>query len=191
MRRIMLIMIGVLWLGQAIAGGLATDEHPANGLEQTKRNASQDYRLGTGDKISINVYGEDDMSMQLKVGKSGIVNFSYIGEVQLTGRTPREIETEIEDRLRGDYVLNPMVTVSLEAFRLFYISGEVKRPNGYEYQPRMTVEQAVAMAGGFTDRADQSGINVRTGANLQLVEDVELTYPVNPGDTVIIEQSFF
>ncbi len=71
------------------------------------------------------------------------------------------------------------------------IAGEVEQPNGYEYQPRLTVEQAIAMAGGFTDRADKGDINIRSGSTLELIEDVELTHPVNPGDTVIVEQSFF
>ncbi|ASC57412.1 capsular biosynthesis protein [Vibrio vulnificus] len=160
--------------------------------QKEQRDASlDDYHLGTGDKIEIIVYGEDDLSMKLKIGKAGLVNFPYIGEVKLTGRTPSEIETEIEKRLRGDYLLNPMVTVNLESFRLFYISGEVEQPNGYEYQPRLTVEQAIAMAGGFTDRADKGDINIRSGSTLELIEDVELTHPVNPGDTVIVEQSFF
>ena len=84
-----------------------------------------------------------------------------------------------------------MVTVSIEAFRKFFISGEVANPNGYEFQPGLTVEQAIAMAGGFTDRSDRDGINIRLAATNELIEDVGPTYPVGPGDVVIIEQSFF
>ncbi len=150
-----------------------------------------DYLLGTGDRIEIIVYGEPDMSMKFKVSKSGVVNFPYIGEVVIAGRTPSAIETEIEERLRGDYLLNPMVTINMESFRLFYIFGEVTSPNGYEFQPRLTVEQAIAIAGGFTDRADRDDISIRSGATNEVIEDVELTHPVQPGDTVIVEQSFF
>ncbi len=150
-----------------------------------------DYLLGTGDIIDIIVYGEPDMSMKFKVGKAGVVNFPYIGEVQISGRTPSSIEQEIEERLKGDYLVNPMVTINMEMFRLFYVSGEVTSPNGYEYRPALTVEQAIAIAGGFTDRADRDDINIRHGDSNELIEDVELTYPVRPGDTVIIEQSFF
>lgn len=150
-----------------------------------------DYLLGTGDRIEIIVYGEPDMSMKFKVSKSGVVNFPYIGEVIIAGRTPSAIETEIEERLRGDYLLNPMVTINMEYFRLFYIFGEVTSPNGYEFQPRLTVEQAIAIAGGFTDRADRDDISIRSGATNEVIEDVELTHPVQPGDTVIVEQSFF
>jgi len=150
-----------------------------------------DYFLGTGDRIEIIVYGEPDMSMKFKVSKSGVVNFPYIGEVVIAGRTPSAIETEIEERLRGDYLLNPMVIINMESFRLFYIFGEVTSPNGYEFQPRLTVEQAIAIAGGFTDRADRDDISIRSGATNEVIEDVELTHPVQPGDTVIVEQSFF
>ncbi|WP_347368266.1 polysaccharide biosynthesis/export family protein [Vibrio vulnificus] len=191
MQRVLLLIFSLLWLGQGMAETLDAPSSPQV-IQKEQRDASlDDYLLGTGDKIEIIVYGEDDLSMKLKIGKAGLVNFPYIGEVKLTGRTPSEIETEIENRLRGDYLLNPMVTVNLESFRLFYISGEVEQPNGYEYQPRLTVEQAIAMAGGFTDRADKGDINIRSGSTSELIEDVELTHPVNPGDTVIVEQSFF
>ncbi|HAS6060620.1 TPA: polysaccharide export protein [Vibrio vulnificus] len=191
MQRVLLLIFSLLWLGQGIAETLDAPSSPQVTQKESRDASLDDYHLGTGDKIEIIVYGEDDLSMKLKIGKAGLVNFPYIGEVKLTGRTPSEIETEIENRLRGDYLLNPMVTVNLESFRLFYISGEVEQPNGYEYQPRLTVEQAIAMAGGFTDRADKGDINIRSGSTLELIEYVELTHPVNPGDTVIVEQSFF
>ncbi|AMG12493.1 polysaccharide export protein [Vibrio vulnificus] len=191
MQRVLLLIFSLLWLGQGMAETLDAPSSPQVTQKEQRDASLDDYHLGTGDKIEIIVYGEDDLSMKLKIGKAGLVNFPYIGEVKLTGRTPSEIETEIENRLRGDYLLNPMVTVNLESFRLFYISGEVEQPNGYEYQPRLTVEQAIAMAGGFTDRADKGDINIRSGSTLELIEDVELTHPVNPGDTVIVEQSFF
>ncbi|EID0691088.1 polysaccharide biosynthesis/export family protein [Vibrio vulnificus] len=191
MQRVLLLIFSLLWLGQGMAETLNAPSSPQMTQKEQRDASLDDYHLGTGDKIEIIVYGEDDLSMKLKIGKAGLVNFPYIGEVKLTGRTPSEIETEIENRLRGDYLLNPMVTVNLESFRLFYISGEVEQPNGYEYQPRLTVEQAIAMAGGLTDRADKGDINIRSGSTLELIEDVELTHPVNPGDTVIVEQSFF
>ncbi|HAS6362404.1 TPA: polysaccharide export protein [Vibrio vulnificus] len=191
MQRVLLLIFSLLWLGQGMAETLDAPSSPQMTQKEQRDASLDDYHLGTGDKIEIIVYGEDDLSMKLKIGKAGLVNFPYIGEVKLTGRTPSEIETEIEKRLRGDYLLNPMVTVNLESFRLFYISGEVEQPNGYEYQPRLTVEQAIAMAGGFTDRADKGDINIRSSSTLELIEDVELTHPVNPGDTVIVEQSFF
>lgn len=167
------------------ASSIEANQHKQN------EDALDDYLLGTGDRIDIIVYGEPDMSMKFKVSKSGVVNFPYIGEVKIIGRTPSAIEKEIEDRLRGSYLINPMVTINMESFRLFYVTGEVTSPNGYEYHPALTVEQAIAIAGGFTDRADRDDINIRQSGSNELIEDVELTHPVQPGDIVIIEQSFF
>ncbi len=127
MQRVLLLIFSLLWLGQGMAETLDAPSSPQVTQKEQRDASLDDYLLGTGDKIEIIVYGEDDLSMKLKIGKAGLVNFPYIGEVKLTGRTPSEIETEIENRLRGDYLLNPMVTVNLESFRLFYISGEVEQ----------------------------------------------------------------
>lgn len=83
-----------------------------------------------------------------------------------------------------------MVTVSMLEFRPVYVSGEVKTPGSYEYQPGLTVEKIIAVAGGFTDRADRSDIDLRR-SNGQLLKDVIVTQAISPGDTVIIDQSFF
>ncbi|OCH13225.1 MULTISPECIES: polysaccharide biosynthesis/export family protein [unclassified Aliivibrio] len=149
------------------------------------------YVLGAGDSINISVFKEKEMSVRLKIHQGGFVNFPYIGDIQLIGRTPAQVEKEIELKLEDGYIVKPLVTVSIEEFRKFFISGEVANPNGYEFQPGLTIEQAIAMAGGFTDRSDRDGINIRLAATNELIEDVGPTYPVGPGDVVIIEQSFF
>ncbi|MUI55793.1 polysaccharide biosynthesis/export family protein [Aliivibrio fischeri] len=169
---------------------------PSDTQEKAKTEQSQPkedlgYILGAGDTIQISVFKEPEMTTRLKIHRGGYVNFPYLGEIKLSGRTPTQIEEDIEARLADGYILQPMVTVSIEAFRKFFISGEVANPNGYEFQPGLTVEQAIAMAGGFTDRSDRDSINVRSAATNELIEDVAPTYPVGPGDVVIIEQSFF
>lgn len=159
--------------------------------EQSLPKEDLGYVLGAGDTIQISVFKEPEMTLRLKIHRGGYVNFPYLGEIKLLGRTPAQIETDIEAKLADGYILQPMVTVSIEAFRKFFISGEVANPNGYEFQPGLTVEQAIAMAGGFTDRSDRDSINIRSAATNELIEDVGPTYPVGPGDVVIIEQSFF
>jgi polysaccharide export outer membrane protein len=179
-----------------ISHAYASDTPP---VEETKTQPStstipQDdlgYVLGAGDSIQISVFKEPEMTLRLKIHRGGIVNYPYLGDIQLLGRTPAQIESDIERRLNDGYIMNPMVTVSIEEFRKFFISGEVANPNGYEFQPGLTIEQAIAMAGGFTDRSDRDGINIRLAATNELIEDVGPTYPVGPGDVVIIEQSFF
>lgn len=98
---------------------------------------------------------------------------------------------ELTQRLTGDYFTTPMVTVSIAEFRKYYVSGEVKSPNGFAYEPGLTVEKSIAQAGGFTDRADRKDINIRLSGSNQLLENVDLTHSVHPGDVVIIGMGFF
>ncbi|MBY8137730.1 polysaccharide export protein [Vibrio fluvialis] len=190
MRALIIAWLSFIWLVAMPVSASDSPQPTAPGGDSQSQQV-EDYHLGTGDMIDIIVHGEPDMSMKLKIAKAGVVNFPYIGEVKLAGRTPTEVETEIETRLRGDYLLNPMVTVNLAEFRKIYVTGEVQQPNGYEYQPHLTVEQAVALAGGFTDRADRKDINIRVSATNELLKKVELTHLIQPGDTIIVEQSFF
>ncbi|PSU30350.1 MULTISPECIES: polysaccharide biosynthesis/export family protein [Photobacterium] len=148
------------------------------------------YLLGPGDQIQILVYNEDNLSMKFTIDASGDVIYPLIGKLQLTGKTPDQVAMDIRDRLKNGYINNPMVTVTILQFRQIYVSGEVKAPGSYEYRPGLTREQAVAIAGGFTDRADRSDVDIRL-SNGQLLKDVSPTQAVNPGDTVIIDQSFF
>ncbi|MEF1220937.1 polysaccharide biosynthesis/export family protein, partial [Photobacterium damselae] len=97
-------------------------------------DSSPGYKLGPGDHISIEVYGEPSMSMKLQISQGGSINFPYIGNVIITGKTPEEVENDIARRLKGDYILNPMVSVNITNFRNIYVAGEVENPNGYEYQ---------------------------------------------------------
>ncbi|MCG6268414.1 MULTISPECIES: polysaccharide biosynthesis/export family protein [Vibrio] len=191
MRALVIAWLSLMWLVVSPVSAQETPSPSAQSVDDAPARELQDYHLGTGDMIDIIVHGEPDMSMKLKISKAGVVNFPYIGEITLTGKTPSEVEADIENRLRGDYLLNPMVTVNLAEFRKIYVSGEVEQPNGYEYQPNLTVEQAIALAGGFTDRADRKDINIRVASNHELIKKVELTHLIQPGDTIIVEQSFF
>ncbi|MDG3087042.1 polysaccharide export protein [Vibrio hannami] len=177
----------------------ASEQNTTNKLQTHNVSSSQSsqmdkvkntYRLSGGDLVHINVFGEPDLEMDVALSANGVISFPYIGNVQLNNRTPLEVEQEIESRLRGDYLVNPMVTVSIANFRKFFILGEVSAPNGFEYQPGMNVQKAIAMAGGFTDRASRD-INIQPSGSRKVLENVELTFPINPGDTIIVEQSFF
>lgn len=177
----------------------ASEQNTTNKLQTHNVSSSQSsqmdkvkntYRLSGGDLVHINVFGEPDLDMDVALSANGVISFPYIGNVQLNNRTPLEVEQEIESRLRGDYLVNPMVTVSIAHFRKFFILGEVSAPNGFEYQPGMNVQKAIAMAGGFTDRASRD-INIQPSGSRKVLENVELTFPINPGDTIIVEQSFF
>ncbi|WP_345550383.1 polysaccharide biosynthesis/export family protein [Microbulbifer aestuariivivens] len=150
------------------------------------------YRLGSGDKILINVYGEDDLTVETQLSDSGMVNYPFLGELKVTGMTVAELETTIHEGLKGDYLVTPNVHVSIMEYRPFYIHGEVERPGGYAYQPGLTVSKAAALAEGFTERASESKIFVVRGDDpSKTPEKITLNTELRPGDVVTVEQRFF
>lgn len=158
----------------------------------TQQSVASDYRLGAGDHISIMVYGEEDLELDAKLGESGVINYPYLGAIKVAGLTTSEVENKIEQGLRGDYLVNPSVHVSIEDYRPFYIFGEVKTPGSYPYEPGLTVDRAVALAGGLTERASMKGITVSRRINGKEVKlPVKLNSHVMAGDTVFVDDTFF
>jgi polysaccharide export outer membrane protein len=115
-----------------------------------------------------------------------------LGEVKALGLTIGVIEKSITDRLRGNYLVNPRVSVTIEEYRPFYINGMVTSPGGYPYQPGLTVLKAASLAGGFKERASFSKISIiRENDTTNKPQKVDINATVNPGDTIFIEESFF
>ncbi|MEZ9229577.1 polysaccharide biosynthesis/export family protein [Vibrio amylolyticus] len=150
------------------------------------------YRIGAGDKIQISVYGEDDLSIdELYVNNSGKFEYPYLGQLTALNKTPEQLKLEIINGLKGDYLISPKVRVSVVGFRSIYVNGEVKKPGGYEYQPGLTVDKAIALAGGFTDRASREKVYIAQSGSDDLKTKVKLSNRVMPGDIIVIDQSFF
>jgi polysaccharide export outer membrane protein len=151
-----------------------------------------DYVLGPGDQVAISVFGEPDLSVEFTLGDSGALNYPFLGEIRVAGLTMPELETRIADGLRGDYLINPDVTVSITQYRPFFLNGEVRRPGGYSYQPGLTLEKALALAGGLSPRAARSKIVVKRASELSDVEvNIKMSDPVYAGDVITVPQSFF
>ena len=150
------------------------------------------YVLATGDIIHIRVYDEDDLSMRLAVPADGTVRYAFVGDFQLTGKTVDQVEQEITQRLLGDYLVNPQVSVSMAEFRDFFIQGAVVRTGGIPWQPGLTVRTALTLAGGLIERASKSKwYLVPEGGGENDRRKVSEDDLVSPGDTLIIEESFF
>jgi polysaccharide biosynthesis/export protein VpsN len=150
------------------------------------------YRLGPGDQIIITVFGEDDLSMNFRLNDTGKLNYPFLGELTVKGLTVAELEQLITRGLKGPYLVNPDVTVSIGEYRPIFVHGEVKKPGSFAFQPGMTLEQAIAMAGGFTDRANRKKIErIRGDVPGATPARVELSAPVFPGDVITVRQSFF
>lgn len=153
--------------------------------------AQESYLLGPGDKVAIKVFGQDDLSIETLLGNSGKINYPFLGNIIIAGLTIKQVESFIEDGLKGDYLINPNVYVQVTEYRPFYIHGEVKKPGGYPYHPGMNINQAVALAGGLTERADEGNISIFKEGDKNNKQKASLQYKVNAGDTITIDQRFF
>ncbi len=156
-----------------------------------------EYRLGSGDLISIQVFGEDDLTMEIKLSDKQSISYPFLGDVDVLGRTITEVEATITDGLKGDYLIEPRVSVTVKEYRPFFITGEVEEPGGYPYQPGLTLRKAITLAGGLTERASKSKMYVTqkgVGQNQKGKENrrvIRMDDPVHPDDVITIEQSFF
>src|SRR5258708_38795248 len=110
------------------------------------------YRLDAGDKLRVVVYGQEGLTNTYAIDAGGSITMPLIGPVPARGRTPADLAAEISGRLRRGYIREPSVAVEIEAYRPFFILGEVAAPGQYPYVPNMSVERAVAIAGGFSPR---------------------------------------
>jgi len=151
-----------------------------------------DYVLGPGDQVAISVFGEPDLSVEFTLSDNGALNYPFLGEIRVAGLTMPELEKRIAEGLRGDYLINPDVTVSMMRYRQFFLHGEVNRPGGYPYQPGLTLEKAVALAGGLSPRAARNKILVKRASELSGVAvNIRMSDPVRAGDVITVPQSFF
>jgi len=151
------------------------------------------YKLGAGDVISIRVLGEDDLRREhVKLSDAGTVSFPVLGEIRVRGMTVGALEDYITAGLKGRYLLNPQVTVSIDEYRNFYVNGMVEKPGGYPFSPGLTVRKAVSIAGGFKERAAREKINViHDDDPKQTPHKVDLNTALLPGDILTVEESFF
>jgi polysaccharide biosynthesis/export protein VpsN len=151
------------------------------------------YKLGSGDVISIQVFGEEDLSREkVRLTDTGTVFMPGLGELSVRGKTLGDVERMIADGLRGRILVNPKVSVYVEEYRPFFINGMVDKPGGFPFQPGLTVRKAAALAGGFKERASINKLYLIRGDDPQQVQvKVNLNTPVFPGDIITVEESFF
>ena len=150
------------------------------------------YALDSGDKLRVVVFGQEGLSASYSVDTSGRITMPLIGAVNARGMTPAGLQLAIAARLRNGFVREPHVAVEVELYRPFFILGEVTLPGQYPYVPNMTVETAVAIAGGYTPRAFKYKIEISKQVNgLTEKRVVSPNYPVRPGETVHIAERWF
>ena len=150
------------------------------------------YALDSGDRLRVVVFGQEGLSATYAVDASGSITMPLIGAVPARGATPASLSRAIADKLRQGYIREPHVAVEIDAYRPFFILGEVTTPGQYPYVPNMTVENAVAIAGGFTPRAQRKTVTLsRTIDGMPTRGPVPTITPVRPGDTIVVPERWF
>jgi protein involved in polysaccharide export with SLBB domain len=160
---------------------------------QTRGSELSTYKLGVGDVITVQVVGEDDLKREkIRLSDAGTLSFPYLGEIKVKGMTVGELESYITKGLKGRYLLDPQVTVTIQEYRNFFVNGMVDKPGGYPYVPGLTVRKAISIAGGFKERASKEKINVIREDDVKgLPVRISLEALVQPGDIITVEESFF
>jgi len=151
------------------------------------------YRLGSGDKVRITVYGEQDLSGEFLVDASGNVQLPLVGQVKAAKLSIHEFIAEVRAALLDGYLKDPKVSVEVLNYRPFYILGEVNKPGEYPYESGLTIQSAVALAGGYTYRADDSDVYIRhRDSDKEVsVSARDTTIKINPGDIVRVPERLF
>ncbi|MFC3230899.1 polysaccharide biosynthesis/export family protein [Marinibaculum pumilum] len=151
------------------------------------------YRLGAGDKLAVKVFGQDDLSGEFEISGDGQLAMPLIGQVDAAGLTLAELRQELVDLLNKNYLVDPQVTVEVANYRPFFILGQVRNPGSFPYQSGLNMRQAVALAGGYTNRALQEPMIVirQNEENVPTRYSVTQDYPVLPGDTIEVQRRLF
>jgi len=150
------------------------------------------YHLDAGDKLRVVVYGQEGLTNTYAIDAGGAITMPLIGPVTARGRTTAGLAAEISAKLRSGFIRDPSVAVEIESYRPFFILGEVAAPGQYPYVPNMTVESAVAIAGGFSPRARRDRVTVthsdESGTGRYVVPPGTA---ISPGDTVLVGERWF
>lgn len=150
------------------------------------------YRMGVGDRVRVDVFGEPDLSLEAAIDPSGRLNYPLLGSIPAQKMTARELQDAIAAGLSEGYLVNPDVRVTVVQYRPFYVMGQVRKAGAYPFVIGLTVEKAVALAGGFTPLASTRRIFLlREDATAEQRVRVGLDALVLPGDTLMVEEGLF
>jgi len=173
-------------IGLMLISGCATDPQVTDAVHT---ELISPYRLDSGDRLRVIVFGQTDLSNSYVVDQAGMISMPLIGTVPARGRTTSDIEADVAARLRNGYLRNPDVSVEVDRYRPFFVMGEVGAAGQYPYVPGMTVQQAIAVAGGFAARADKYSVQVtRSIGGAVGAGRLQLSDPVAPGDTLYVRE---
>lgn len=186
------IAIAVMAAQPQFARAEAKSKTVATAPATTPLPVDASYTLGSGDKLRVIVFGEADLGGEFVVDDSGFVRLPLVGQISATGRTVRQLEEDIAEKLGTQYLKDPRVSVEVVSHRPFYILGEVNKPGEYPFVAGMSVLNAVAMAGGYTYRANESSVYIRRkGVEDEEKHPADDTTKLRPGDIVNVVERWF
>lgn len=151
------------------------------------------YTLAPGDRMRISVYNEPALSGEYSVTGDGNVSYPLIGNVNVSGKSIEQTQEMLRTQLGGGYVKDPRVTIEVINYRPYYMLGEVGKAGQFPFSVGLTVTQAIAIAGGFSYRANQKVIYVKRAddPNERQIDIRKNTAYVQPGDTIRVGERYF
>jgi protein involved in polysaccharide export with SLBB domain len=153
---------------------------------------SSSYVLGPSDRVRLKVYGEQDITGDYEVDTNGYISVPLAGRVKAAGLTTRQLEKAVASALSKGLLRDPRVNAEVATYRPFFILGEVKKAGEYPYKAGLTVLDAVASAGGYTYRANESKVVIRrAGSNVEETVALDAPVPVFPGDNIRVPERYF
>ena len=192
MRRFSSLLVCLACLGSLLLAGCSGMRPDYAALALLDSRADAPYTLASGDRLRVLVFGQEALSNSYAVDSAGRIAMPLIGSVPANGLTTADLARAIETRLRAGFLKEPRVSVEVESYRPFFILGEVTTAGQYPFVNGMTVQTAVAIAGGFTPRAAKSSADLTRIVDGQpLTASVPMTLPVRPGDTIAIKERLF
>lgn len=160
--------------------------------EYLNAHINEPYTLDAGDRLRVIVFGQDSLSNSYGVDGGGRISMPLIGQIEARGRTTQQLQGAIEGRLRAGYLREPRVSVEVEQYRPFFVLGEVNTSGQYPFVNQMTVQTAVAIAGGYSPRANRGYAELTRVINGEITTlAVPINTPMRPGDTVVIKERYF
>jgi len=152
----------------------------------------QPYRVDSGDRLRVTVFDQKDLSNTYSVDQAGYISFPLVGAVAARGRTLQELEGQLATKLRQGFLRNPDVSIEVDRYRSIFVMGEVGQPGQFTYVPGMTVQNAIAVAGGYSPRASQANADITRKINGDVMTGrVSISDPVLAGDTIYVRERLF
>lgn len=193
LRPLYVLILSALAFGLAACGS-------TGGQTAGAREASPDaltqvasaYALGPSDRLRVTVFGHPDLSGEFEVDGAGSISLPLIGQQKAVGLSTAQLESSVTQTLAAGYILDPRVSIEVINYRPFYILGEIGQPGEYPYTNGLTVQNAVAAAGGFTYRANKRVVFIKSiDSDREIAYDLTPGTVVKPGDTLRIGERIF